>query len=58
MEIRIPEVGESVVEALIAKWHVKNGETVHREQPVCGLETDKVTMEVNAPAAGVLAHHV
>ncbi len=55
MEIRIPEVGESVVEALIAKWHVKNGETVHREQPVCELETDKVTLEINAEADGVLS---
>lgn len=55
MEIRIPEVGESVVEALIAKWHVKNGETVHREQPVCELETDKVTLEINAEADGILS---
>jgi len=55
MEIRIPEVGESVVEALIAKWHVKNGETVHREQPVCELETDKVTLEINAEADGTLS---
>jgi len=55
MEIRIPEVGESVFEALIAKWHVKNGERVHREQPVCELETDKVTLEINAEAAGILS---
>lgn len=55
MEIRIPEVGESVSEALIAKWHVKNGERVHREQPVCELETDKVTLEINAEAEGILS---
>lgn len=55
MEIRIPEVGESVVEALIAKWHVKNGDTVRREQPVCELETDKVTLEINAEADGILS---
>lgn len=55
MEIRIPEVGESVVEALVAKWHRKDGETVRREDPVCELETDKVTLEINAEVDGILS---
>jgi len=54
MEIRVPEVGESVVEALVARWHHKDGETVRREEPVCELETDKVTLEINAPQDGIL----
>jgi len=54
MEIRIPEVGESVRDALVAKWHVANGEQVDRDQPVCELETDKITLELNAESAGTL----
>ena len=54
MEIKIPEVGESVFEALVAKWHKQNGEQVARDEPVCEIETDKVTMEINAEADGVL----
>ena len=37
MEIRIPEVGESVFEALVAKWHRKNGERVTRDEPICEI---------------------
>lgn len=55
MEIRVPEVGESIVEALVAKWHRKNGEQVRKEDPVCELETDKVTLEINADADGILS---
>lgn len=55
MEIKIPEVGESVVEALVAKWHKKNGERVERDEPLCEIETDKITMELNAEVAGVLS---
>jgi len=55
MEIRVPEVGESIVEALVAKWHRRDGETVRREEPVCELETDKVTLEINAEADGILS---
>jgi len=54
MEIRVPEVGESIVEALVAKWHRKNGEQVRKEDPLCELETDKVTLEINADANGIL----
>jgi len=55
MEIRVPDVGESIVEALVAKWHRKDGEPVRREEPVCELETDKVTLEINAEADGILS---
>ncbi|MGB0929077.1 MAG: 2-oxoglutarate dehydrogenase complex dihydrolipoyllysine-residue succinyltransferase [Pikeienuella sp.] len=53
-EIRVPTLGESVTEATIAKWMVKNGETVAAEQVLCELETDKVSIEVPAPAAGTI----
>jgi 2-oxoglutarate dehydrogenase E2 component (dihydrolipoamide succinyltransferase) len=54
MDIRVPEVGESVVEALVARWRHSDGELVRREEPVCELETDKVTLEINAPEDGIL----
>src|SRR3974390_1251706 len=54
-EIRVPALGESVTEATIGKWFKKPGEAVAVDEPVVELETDKVTIEVPAPAAGVLA---
>jgi 2-oxoglutarate dehydrogenase E2 component (dihydrolipoamide succinyltransferase) len=54
MEIKIPEVGESVREALVAKWHLASGELATKDQPICELETDKITLELNAEIAGVL----
>jgi 2-oxoglutarate dehydrogenase E2 component (dihydrolipoamide succinyltransferase) len=54
-EIRVPTLGESVSEATIAKWFKKPGDAVKADEPLVELETDKVTLEVNAPAAGVLA---
>lgn len=54
MEIKVPSVGESVYEALLGKWLKKNGEAVHKDEPVCEIETDKITMEINAEADGVL----
>ena len=54
-EIRVPTLGESVSEATIGKWFKKAGEAVKADEPILELETDKVTLEVNAPAAGVLA---
>jgi 2-oxoglutarate dehydrogenase E2 component (dihydrolipoamide succinyltransferase) len=54
-EIRVPTLGESVSEATIAKWFKKPGDAVKADEPLLELETDKVTLEVNAPAAGVLA---
>ena len=53
-EIRVPTLGESVTEATIGKWFKKPGDTVAVDEPLVELETDKVTIEVPAPAAGVL----
>jgi 2-oxoglutarate dehydrogenase E2 component (dihydrolipoamide succinyltransferase) len=53
-EIRVPALGESVTEATIGKWFKKAGEVVAVDEPVVELETDKVTIEVPSPAAGVL----
>jgi 2-oxoglutarate dehydrogenase E2 component (dihydrolipoamide succinyltransferase) len=55
MEIKVPAVGESVFEALIARWLKSNGEHVELDEPLCEIETDKVTLEVTADAAGVLS---
>lgn len=54
-EIRVPTLGESVSEATIGKWFKKPGDAVKADEPLVELETDKVTLEVNAPAAGVLS---
>jgi 2-oxoglutarate dehydrogenase E2 component (dihydrolipoamide succinyltransferase) len=58
MEIKIPEVGESVFEALVARWLRKDGERVAKDEPLCEIETDKITFEINADAAGVLSVRV
>jgi 2-oxoglutarate dehydrogenase E2 component (dihydrolipoamide succinyltransferase) len=55
IEIRVPTLGESVTEATIGKWFKKPGDTVAKDEPLVELETDKVTLEVNAPASGTLA---
>ncbi len=54
VEIRVPTLGESVTEATIGQWFKQVGDTVAADEPVVELETDKVTIEVPAPAAGVL----
>ena len=53
-EIRVPALGESVTEATIAKWFKNLGDTVKADEPMVELETDKVTVEVPAPASGKL----
>ncbi|WP_306028136.1 2-oxoglutarate dehydrogenase complex dihydrolipoyllysine-residue succinyltransferase [Stappia sp. MMSF_3263] len=53
-EIRVPTLGESVTEATIAQWFKKPGEQVTADEPIVELETDKVTVEVPAPASGTL----
>ena len=53
-EIRVPTLGESVSEATIGKWFKKPGDTVKADEPLLELETDKVTLEVNASTAGVM----
>ena len=54
-EIRVPTLGELVTEATIGKWFKKPGDAVAVDEPLVELETDKVTIEVPAPAAGVLS---
>ena len=53
-DIRVPTLGESVTEATIGKWFKQPGDAVAVDEPLVELETDKVTLEVPAPAAGVL----
>jgi 2-oxoglutarate dehydrogenase E2 component (dihydrolipoamide succinyltransferase) len=57
-EIRVPTLGESVSEATIGSWFKKVGDAVKADEILCELETDKVTVEVPAPAAGVLSEIV
>jgi 2-oxoglutarate dehydrogenase E2 component (dihydrolipoamide succinyltransferase) len=54
IEILVPVMGESVTEGLVAQWLKQPGDAVAQDEPVVEVETDKVTLEVNAPAAGVL----
>lgn len=53
-EIRVPALGESVTEAIVGKWYKSAGDAVSLDEPLVELETDKVTVEVPAPSAGVL----
>ena len=53
-EILVPSLGESVSEATIAKWFKNKGDEVATDEILVELETDKVTLEVNAPASGIL----
>ncbi len=53
--IVVPEVGESIVDARVAKWLRKEGDAVAAGDPLVELETDKIDLEVSAPQAGVLA---
>lgn len=57
-EVRIPEIGESVTEALIIRWIRQPGEAIGRDDPIVELETDKVTVEMPCPVAGVLSEIV
>ena len=54
IEIKVPAMGESVTEATVARWFKKEGDAVHRDEPLLELETDKVTVEVPAPADGAI----
>ena len=56
-EIKVPTLGESVTTATIARWLKQPGDAVAADEPLVELETDKVTVEVNAPAAGRLGAH-
>jgi 2-oxoglutarate dehydrogenase E2 component (dihydrolipoamide succinyltransferase) len=57
-EVRVPTLGESVTEATVATWFKKPGEAVAVDEMLCELETDKVTVEVPSPAAGVMGEVV
>jgi 2-oxoglutarate dehydrogenase E2 component (dihydrolipoamide succinyltransferase) len=54
IDIRVPALGESVTEATVGKWFKKPGDPVKVDEPLCELETDKVSVEVPAPSAGVM----
>ena len=54
IEITVPTLGESVADATVARWIKTTGDAVAADEPVVELETDKVTLEVPAPAAGTL----
>ncbi|PIE06618.1 MAG: dihydrolipoyllysine-residue succinyltransferase [Rhodobacterales bacterium] len=58
IEVRVPTLGESVTEATVATWFKSPGDAVAADEMLCELETDKVTVEVPAPAAGVLGEIV
>ena len=55
IDIRVPTLGESVTEAMVGQWFKKAGDAVTVDEPLCELETDKVTVEVPAPSSGTLA---
>ena len=57
-EVTIPEIGESIAEALIVRWIRQPGETIGRDEPLVELETDKVTVEMPSPVAGVVSEIV
>ncbi len=58
LEIKVPSVGESVTEATLAQWYKKDGDLVGKSEPLFVLETDKVTLEIEAEADGVLSIRV
>ena len=55
LEVKIPPMGESINSGVLAKWHVKDGDTVKKDQPLFELETDKITSEGTAEAAGKIS---
>jgi 2-oxoglutarate dehydrogenase E2 component (dihydrolipoamide succinyltransferase) len=54
VELKVPPLGESITEAVVGKWNKKKGESVSADEPLVVLETDKVTIDVPAPAAGAI----
>jgi 2-oxoglutarate dehydrogenase E2 component (dihydrolipoamide succinyltransferase) len=54
-DLVVPALGESITEAVISRWHKNVGDTVAADEPVVALETDKITVDLPAPAAGALA---
>ena len=58
LEVKIPPMGESIASGILAKWHVNDGDVVKKDQPLFELETDKITSEATAEAAGKIAFKV
>src|SRR4026209_2018130 len=56
IEVKVPQLSESVAEATLLAWHKKVGEAVKRDENLIDIETDKVVLELPAPADGVLAN--
>ena len=54
IEVKVPQLSESVAEATLLAWHKKEGEAVKRDENLIDIETDKVVLELPAPAVGVL----
>lgn len=54
IEVKVPQLSESVAEATLLQWHKKEGESVGRDENLIDVETDKVVLELPAPAAGVI----
>ena len=55
IELKVPTLGESITEATVSKWLKKIGESFEEDDPLVEIETDKITVEVPAPSAGVLS---
>src|SRR3954468_16764581 len=55
LEVKIPPMGESISSGILAKWHVKDGDIVQKDQPLFELETDKITSEGTAESAGKIS---
>ena len=58
IEVKIPPMGESITSGVLAKWHVNDGDIVKKDQPLFELETDKITSEGTAEAAGRITFQV
>jgi 2-oxoglutarate dehydrogenase E2 component (dihydrolipoamide succinyltransferase) len=58
IEVKIPPMGESITSGVLAKWHVKNGDLVKKDQPLFELETDKITSEGTAEVAGQITYSI
>ncbi|HRD83933.1 MAG TPA: E3 binding domain-containing protein, partial [Rubrivivax sp.] len=58
VEVKVPQLSESVAEATLLQWKKKPGDAVAMDEILIEIETDKVVLEVPAPAAGVIAEHV
>ncbi|HJS06152.1 MAG TPA: lipoyl domain-containing protein, partial [Pirellulales bacterium] len=52
--VEVPAAGESITEAILVRWHKREGDRVAVDEPICELETDKATVDLPAPVGGVL----